>query len=511
MSLFTAEERRLATVLADLIHCNPFLPRRIELERAAMGNEFDERNAQWNADGGNGRRPPTVSAIADRAARMLERVRERRGANPSQSISDQDLKLYEDVVCLIVFGRQGALEIRSGDRPRDAGDVFDLLAAEAAPHLALANVSLTLADHLPHLFACFYQARRAFQNIYNYIIGSSAPATALRAAVWQSIFTHDMRRYRRLLHSQMADYTTLVIGPTGTGKELVAKAIALSRYVPYDPRTRSFAAASGDSFFALSLSALSQTLIESELFGHKRGSFTGAVVDRVGWLEVCPPLGTVFFDEIGDLDPAIQVKLLRVLESRTFNRLGETQNRQFLGKIIAATNRDLPVQMRDGTFREDFYYRLCSDVLVVPSLAQRLADNPGEVRQLIQHLVLSVVGEDAPEVAVEVERWIEQHLGLKYAWPGNIRELEQCVRNVLIRRRYNPPRAQRLATDGDGYQSLAEDVSHGRLTVDELLRHYCTLVYAQTGSYEATARRLKLDRRTVKSKVDARLLKEYLS
>ena len=94
------------------------------------------------------------------------------------------------------------------------------------------------------------------------------------------------------------------------------------------------------------LSTLSPTLIESELFGHKRGSFTGAEADRVGWLEVCPSLGTVFLDEIGDLDPAIQVKLLRVLQSRTFSRLGDTEIRQFQGKIIAATNHDLSAQMR---------------------------------------------------------------------------------------------------------------------------------------------------------------------
>src|SRR5271166_6173473 len=101
MSLFTVEERRLATILDDLIHCNPFLPRRIELERAALAGEFDERNARWNTQGGNGYRPPTVSAIAERAARMLEQVHQRRAADSSASISDHDLKLYENVVSLI--------------------------------------------------------------------------------------------------------------------------------------------------------------------------------------------------------------------------------------------------------------------------------------------------------------------------------------------------------------------------------------------------------------------------
>jgi transcriptional regulator with AAA-type ATPase domain len=504
MSLFTPEERRFATALDELIHCNPFLPRRIELERAALADDFDERNARWNAQGGNGHRPPTVSAIADRAAQMLEKVRRRRALEPNDSVSDHDLKLYESVVCLIVFGRQGALEIGSGDTSQSAGDVFDSLVAAAKPHLELANAQLTLGDELPHLYACFYQARRAFANIYNYILGASAPATRLRAAVWESVFTHDMRRYRRLLYSRMADYTTLIIGPTGTGKELVARAIGLSRYVPYDPQTRSFAIPTGDNFFPLNLSALSQTLIESELFGHKRGSFTGAIVDRVGWLEICPPLGTVFLDEIGELDAVVQVKLLRVLQERTFSRLGETKQRRFRGKIIAATNRDLSAKICEGTFRDDFYYRLCADIVVVPTLAERFADEPGELRQLIQHLVRLFSGEEAQDVVNEVEQWIVGHLGRDYEWPGNVRELEQCVRNILVHKYYKPPLQNKAISDDDRFTALAEKLASGKLTLDELLHHYCRLVYTQTGSYEATARRLRLDRRTVRAKIHRR-------
>ena len=162
--------------------------------------------------------------------------------------------------------------------------------------------------------------------------------------------------------------------------------------------------------------------------------------------------------------------------------------------------------MRAGTFREDFYYRLCSDMITVPSLAQRLADNPEELRQLIAHLVRRAMGEDAADVVAEVKQWIDNHLGTDYAWPGNVRELEQCVRNVLIRKQYRPPHAPGQSANDDLNQSLANDISRGALTVDELLRRYCTLVYAQTGSFEATARRLRIDRRTVKAKVDPQLL-----
>ena len=200
------------------------------------------------------------------------------------------------------------------------------------------------------MFACFYQIRRAFHLIFRHLIGASRPAATLRAAVWQSIFTHDMRRYRRSLYRRMHDVTTLVTGPSGTGKELVARAIGLSRYIPFDPDREAFVADLDDAFHALNLSALSPTLIESELFGHRKGAFTGALEDRVGWLESCPPHGTVLLDEIGDVDASIQVKLLRVLQTREFQRIGETAPRQFLGKLIASTNRDLASEMRAGSF-----------------------------------------------------------------------------------------------------------------------------------------------------------------
>src|ERR1700735_4625596 len=114
------------------------------------------------------------------------------------------------------------------------------------------------------------------------IIGTPMPAARLRASIWQSIFTHDMRRYRRVLYRRMGDFPTLITGPSGTGKELIARAIAGARYVPFDAERMEFADAAGESFLPINIAALSPTLIESELFGHRRGSFTGAIGDRKG-------------------------------------------------------------------------------------------------------------------------------------------------------------------------------------------------------------------------------------
>jgi DNA-binding NtrC family response regulator len=161
--------------------------------------------------------------------------------------------------------------------------------------------------------------------------------------------------------------------------------------------------------------------------------------------------------------------------------------------------------MEAGRFRQDFYYRLCSDLIVTPSLAEQLRAAPGERHALVVFIARRVAGEaEAESLAEETERWIDAHLGSGYAWPGNVRELEQCVRNVMIRGEYRPPRAG----SPSARRRVAEEVMGGALTAEDVLRRYCTLVYADTGSYQETGRRLGLDRRTVREKIDPDLLAE---
>jgi transcriptional regulator with PAS, ATPase and Fis domain len=165
--------------------------------------------------------------------------------------------------------------------------------------------------------------------------------------------------------------------------------------------------------------------------------------------------------------------------------------------------------MRAGRFREDFYYRLCSDMITTPSLREQLADAYDNLRILILFIARREMDDEVEDLADEVWRWIDENLGRDYAWDGNIRELEQCVRNVMIRREYRPAAMDRAAEDPRA--RLAAGIAGGTLTADELLRQYCTLVYAKLENYEATARRLGLDRRTVKSMVDPELLAELQS
>ncbi len=507
MALFTNQQRSFADAVSRLTFCNPFMPTRIELERQALGDAFVHAPLVWSLqprDDDDDR--PNVVRLVEQVGPRVETLREH--LQSKDAVSPDDLALYEDLAVFVLYHRYREDFHKTIASSTDGAEktvrvpYWRKFQADFNHLVRLPGREMRSGYEAAHLFACFFQIRRAFNLIFRGIVGGSMPAAKLRATVWQSIFTEDLRRYARVLYRHMGDMTTLVSGPSGTGKELVAQSIGQSRYIPFNVETLRFTEDAASSFFPLNLSALSPTLIESELFGHQRGSFTGAISDRAGWMDVCPPLGTIFLDEIGELDPAIQVKLLRILQTRTFQRLGDTKDRRFHGKIIAATNRDLAAELEAGRFRRDFYYRLCSDIICTPSLSEQLADDPEDLYNLVLFIAKGIVGDEGEKLAAEVAAWIQEHLGREYPWPGNFRELEQCVRNVVIRQSYQPRSQPPL----DAGEQLAREVRAGKLTADELLRWYCTVVYAQCGSYQAAGRRLQLDRRTVQAKIDRALL-----
>ena len=506
MSIFQPEERQLLESLGRLADCNPFVPEFIDWERSVLGAGHEPDGAVWSLRAAGVGESPAFARLGAAAEQVARRAREQ--LLQSRAATLEERASYARVAVFVLYQRHADLLHDLHQDParglrRVAG--FRPFRRDLDHFLDAGRFRLTQPVDPAHLFACFYQVRRAFHLIYRHIVGASRPAARLRAAVWESIFTHDVQRYWRLLYDRMHDVTTLITGPSGTGKELVARAIGLSRYIPFDADREMFVGTLDGAFHAVNLAAMSPTLIESELFGHRKGAFTGAVQDRVGWLESCPALGTVLLDEVGEIDASIQIKLLRVLQTREFQRVGETTTREFKGKLIAATNRDLEAEMRAGRFREDLYYRLCSDLIVTPSLRDQLRDAPEELRNLVRFVCERVIGADgAPQLAGEVLECVARDLGPDYPWPGNVRELEQCVRNVLVRKQYRPPAARR--EPGSGADDVAAALAEGRVTARELLRRYCTTVYAGTRSYQETARRLELDRRTVKQHIDPELL-----
>jgi two-component system, NtrC family, response regulator HydG len=210
-----------------------------------------------------------------------------------------------------------------------------------------------------------------------------------------------------------SEATVLIHGETGTGKELVAKAIHYHSDRKNGP------------LVAVNCSALSESLLESELFGHAQGAFTGAIRDYVGRFERAGG-GTIFLDEVGELPPSVQVKLLRVLQERAFERVGESVPRAVDVRIIAATHRDLRERVREGAFREDLFYRLKVFPVSLPPLRQRKEDISLLIRRFI-HQFSERTGKAIEGMTPDTMRIV-----MDYCWPGNVRELENAVEHAFV-------------------------------------------------------------------------------
>jgi two-component system response regulator HydG len=207
--------------------------------------------------------------------------------------------------------------------------------------------------------------------------------------------------------------TVLILGETGTGKELVARAIHANS-------TRR-----GSRFMALNCAALSETILESELFGHEKGAFTGATQQRKGRFEYAHG-GTLFLDEVGDLPAATQVKLLRVIEYGEVFRVGSNEPVKVDVRLIAATHKDLSALIREGTFREDLYYRLKVVTIELPPLRERLEDLPVLIQAFVDEFARAQT-KKSPEITPAA-----MELLYNYDWPGNVRELRNCVESMVV-------------------------------------------------------------------------------
>ncbi len=264
-------------------------------------------------------------------------------------------------------------------KPFEMEELLELVGRAAAGRRLMAK-PVALGQETPTPQEALIGASRAMQNLYKEI-GRIAASPA----------------------------TVLIRGETGTGKELVARAI-----YQHSDRAR-------EPFIAVHCAAIPETLLESELFGHERGAFTGAEHRRIGRFEQANG-GTLFLDEIGDLPPATQVKLLRVLQERVIQRIGGSEAVPIDVRVLAATHRDLEEAMAGGEFREDLFYRLNVVTLILPALRERLEDIPA----LVQHFLRRHGGAGAG-IQPDALRLLQSQ-----PWPGNVRELENVVRKALL-------------------------------------------------------------------------------
>jgi formate hydrogenlyase transcriptional activator len=272
------------------------------------------------------------------------------------------------------------------------------------------------------------------------------------------------------------DATVLLQGETGTGKELIARAIHQRSPRRHHP------------FVAVNGAAIPSGLLESELFGHERGAFTGAIAQKTGRFELAHQ-GTLFLDEIGDIPLELQPKLLRVLQEQAFERLGGTRTRRADVRLVAATHRELAQMVRDGTFREDLYYRLNVFPLTLPPLRER----PEDIPLLVRHLVRTYAQrlrkrlDTIPAAALEALT--------RYHWPGNVRELQNVIERAVI---LTPDTVLRLPPAEWQGRRAGPDTPASRQTLEEVERAHILQALRDThgviGGPQGAAARLGLRR-----------------
>jgi DNA-binding NtrC family response regulator len=312
---------------------------------------------------------------------------------------------------------------------------------------------------------------------------SQAAQQSLRAREEIDPFTGGSAAIGRLAEDAQriaaAESPVLVQGETGSGKGVLARWLHA-----HGPRAE-------EAFVDLNCAGLSRDFLETELFGHERGAFTGAVSRKVGLLEVADR-GTAFLDEIGDVDPAVQPKLLKVLEEKKFRRLGDVRDRTVDIRLITATHHDLAGRVRGGQFRSDLYFRISTVPLRVPPLRERREDIVPLARFLLRRLATDL-GRGERGLAADAERALEEYL-----WPGNIREL----RNVLERAVLLSDRSQLRRGDLRFEPAAAGGDGELYLTLEELeRRHIERVLHLEGGNVVRAAERLAVPRSSLYEKI----------
>ena len=411
--------------------------------------------------------------------------------------------------------------------------------------------SLSLPVPKPgHLLAFYYQAWRAWYFCAKYVLGWSPSAVRARRDIWHANMAVDICVYATHLYRQMDDVPVLITGPTGSGKELAARCIAWARYIPFDPETRRFARRYHEDFHVRNLCAVPAELVESELFGHVKGSFTGATADKKGLFGLSRIHGTLFFDEIGELSLLLQAKLLRPFQGREYMPVGGHDQRILLGRLIFATNRDLEAECAAGTFRLDLFERMNGIRIQMPSLRTMLKEMPRELHRYVR----AFVGEKLDD-PVQVEALAERVVATirpELPWDGNLRELKRYTERVLLgggvasapepesvplsaplsapvaagqsetqsrpKKTSRPPpgsAAAPMSMCAPSSGILGPEAKAGRVSADAAIKALVAWVHVHNGENVAqTARITKLDRRTVTRLLDpervARLRKRRL-
>ena len=479
-----SSQRAFFRLLADAVFINPFSEKSREIAQSLIPNYVHSMHANIQL----------LKEFKQPLCHFINQL-EQKGLNKITQFCKQDRSLIEYAFLVQVYLQSTELFDQLIDKQQLAGSESVAMPTGIAIITQLCERGFSETESTYYL-ALQYQLRRAYYFIGHSLLGTSCSMISLRCALWNCVFTHDIRLYNRFLINRMDDFSTLLLGETGTGKGVAAWAVGCSAFIPFEPKSCSFKSSFTRSFTATNLSEYPETLIESEMFGHCKGAFTGAIENHQGVFQRSSQGGTLFLDEIGDISVPVQVKLLRVLEKRQFTPVGSHVPQHFNGRIIAATHQSLDELRRQKLFRDDLYYRLCSQEICLPTLQQRFRESPEELELLVTNLVQRMVGKASEELNHSVLAALAKRLPDDYRWPGNVRELEQAIRQILLNGQYRSP-VHKVTNESD-FQLMTDQVRHGEISAKQLLSCYCKHLHQQYGSYSKVAIITGLDYRTVK-------------
>ena len=353
-------------------------------------------------------------------------------------------------------------------------------------------LSPSLSRALPHSRAEYLAVAAAAGRSYRalqVLQGDSVAMSRVRHATWAACFG-DSLLHALVLARIIHDHDVLIFGETGTGKEAVANAIQEGCIGPKDgsPAPRA----------ALNVAAVPETLVAAELFGHVKGAFTGASDTRIGRIRSAFG-GSLFLDEVGDLAPSTQVKLLRVIETDEVSPLGSDRTYHASCRYVAATHKDLEGMVTTGEFRRDLYERLAGNVIRLPPLRER----PEDIASIGQAFVARHLPSGAlPSTQRRIERWLESEEARRHTWPGNVRELQNALRNMLLGLDPGLDAAHLKANATEHLEALPASFRDCRATMGQLTSWYVQRVLEHTDNNVAHAARiLAVDRTTVRRRL----------
>ena len=414
-------------------------------------------------------------AIADSTQR--ERLRQQVITGPAASelarrVRRGDLPQAKEVI----------LAVGQAQACAPGADPSDVLKPSHLPASVLRQLPRSRSDYLRIATA----AGRCYMAI-NKIRGSSEAMAALRKEIWSASFGQSLLHTLEL-EQVIRDHDVLILGDTGTGKEAVAQA-----FLDATPGPASGKAAPQS---ALNAAAIPDTLVESELFGHAKGAFTGATEARLGRLRVAAG-GAFFLDEVGDLPATTQVKLLRVMETNEISPLGSDTPEKADVRYVAATHRDLDAMVQRGQFRRDLYGRLAGITLRIPPLR----DRPEDIEEIGRSFIDNYLQGNSRSLDTKaITRWLRSSEARNYHWPGNVRELQNALRNLLLG--LPPGLAKSERASSAQHESLPPALLSSQATLEFVEQWYVTRVLRSTdNNLTQTAQRLGVDRSTLRRRL----------